>query len=107
PAGSAAGQQPLPTGSNWSAELGLHAAVLPQRLPHRQENADPLTCACDDQGPRVKGERPPGPGGESVRAPASLSAMDDERATVLVIEDDAAERTFLADNLTADGYDLL
>ena len=33
--------------------------------------------------------------------------MDDERATVLVIEDDAAERTFLADNLTADGYDLL
>jgi DNA-binding response OmpR family regulator len=33
--------------------------------------------------------------------------MDDERATVLVIEDDAAERTFLADNLTADGYELL
>jgi DNA-binding response OmpR family regulator len=33
--------------------------------------------------------------------------MDDERATILVIEDDAAERTFLADNPTADGYDLL
>ena len=33
--------------------------------------------------------------------------MDETRATVLVIEDDASERTFLADNLTADGYDLL
>src|SRR5437763_11149206 len=33
--------------------------------------------------------------------------MEETRATVLVIEDDDAERTFLADNLTADGYDLL
>ena len=28
-------------------------------------------------------------------------------ATILVLEDDAATRTFLADNLTADGYELL
>src|SRR6187200_585206 len=28
-------------------------------------------------------------------------------ATILVVEDDDATRTFLADNLTADGYDLL
>ena len=28
-------------------------------------------------------------------------------ATILVVEDDAATRTFLADNLTADGYELL
>ncbi len=33
--------------------------------------------------------------------------MDDERATILLVEDDAATRTFLADNLTADGYELL
>jgi DNA-binding response OmpR family regulator len=33
--------------------------------------------------------------------------MDDERSTILVVEDDDSTRTFLADNLTADGYDLL
>jgi DNA-binding response OmpR family regulator len=33
--------------------------------------------------------------------------MNDERATILLVEDDSAERTFLADNLTADGYELL
>jgi DNA-binding response OmpR family regulator len=32
---------------------------------------------------------------------------DDAPCTILVVEDDAATRTFLADNLTADGYDLL
>jgi DNA-binding response OmpR family regulator len=33
--------------------------------------------------------------------------MDDEPATILVVEDHEATRTFLADNLVADGYDLL
>jgi len=33
--------------------------------------------------------------------------VDDERSTLLVVEDDAATWTFLADNLTADGYELL
>ena len=32
---------------------------------------------------------------------------DEPGATILVVEDDAATRTFLADNLTADGYELL
>ena len=32
---------------------------------------------------------------------------DDDAATILLVEDDDATRTFLADNLTADGYDLL
>ncbi|HEX4363716.1 MAG TPA: response regulator transcription factor [Solirubrobacteraceae bacterium] len=32
---------------------------------------------------------------------------DDDPSTILVVEDDDATRTFLADNLTADGYDLL
>jgi DNA-binding response OmpR family regulator len=31
----------------------------------------------------------------------------DDAATILVVEDDDATRTFLADNLTADGFDLL
>ncbi len=31
----------------------------------------------------------------------------DPAATILVVEDDAATRTYLADNLTADGFDLL
>ena len=33
--------------------------------------------------------------------------MTDPRATLLLVEDDQAIRTFLADNLTADGFDLL
>jgi DNA-binding response OmpR family regulator len=32
--------------------------------------------------------------------------MNDDPATILVIEDDAATATFLADNLTADGYEI-
>ena len=32
--------------------------------------------------------------------------MTDEASTILLVEDDPATRTFLADNLTADGYDL-
>ncbi|HSD81169.1 MAG TPA: response regulator transcription factor [Solirubrobacteraceae bacterium] len=31
----------------------------------------------------------------------------DDAATILLVEDDDATRTFLADNLTADGYDML
>lgn len=33
--------------------------------------------------------------------------MNDERSTILVVEDDRATRTFLLDNLAADGYDPL
>jgi DNA-binding response OmpR family regulator len=33
--------------------------------------------------------------------------MNDAPSTILVVEDDAATRTFLADNLTADGYDVI
>ncbi len=33
--------------------------------------------------------------------------MYDDASTILLVEDDDATRTFLADNLTADGYDLL
>ena len=33
--------------------------------------------------------------------------MNDERTTILVVEDDEATRTFLGDNLTADGHEVL
>src|SRR4051812_12660254 len=33
--------------------------------------------------------------------------MTDDACTILVVEDDDATRTFLADNLTADGYDVV
>ncbi len=33
--------------------------------------------------------------------------MNDEPSTILLVEDDAATRTFLADNLSADGYEVL
>src|SRR4051794_1310941 len=33
--------------------------------------------------------------------------MHDDASTILLVEDDDATRTFLADNLTADGYDLV
>ena len=35
------------------------------------------------------------------------SGMSPDPVAILVVEDDAATRTFLADNLTADGYALL
>lgn len=33
--------------------------------------------------------------------------MTDERSTILLVEDDTATRTFIADNLTADGYEMV
>jgi len=33
--------------------------------------------------------------------------MTEDASTILVVEDDASTRTFLADNLTADGYELI
>jgi DNA-binding response OmpR family regulator len=33
--------------------------------------------------------------------------MNEPRSTILIVEDDRATRTFLADNLSADGYELL
>src|ERR1700739_1959902 len=45
--------------------------------------------------------------GEPVGAFPSGGMTHDDAATILVGEDAAAPRTFLADNLTADGYELL
>lgn len=39
--------------------------------------------------------------------PNPLNSMDEAPATILVVEDNRATRMFLADNLTADGYDVL
>jgi DNA-binding response OmpR family regulator len=40
-------------------------------------------------------------------APLAFGVVNDERSTILVVEDDAATQRFLADNLSADGYDVL
>ncbi len=46
--------------------------------------------------------------GANFRAPRPIGGMtDDDAATILLVEDDDATRTFLADNLSADGYDML
>ena len=36
-----------------------------------------------------------------------MNMSNDDASTILLVEDDGATRTFLADNLAADGYDLL
>ncbi len=46
-------------------------------------------------------------GGASLARQRPLGVMTDSPTSVLLVEDDAAVRTFLADNLTADGYDVL
>jgi DNA-binding response OmpR family regulator len=46
------------------------------------------------------------PGANHV-APWPPRSVNDERATILVVEDDDATRTFLGDNLTADGHEVL
>ncbi len=45
--------------------------------------------------------------GASFRRPRPTGAMNDTPATILVAEDDATTRTFLADELAADGCELL
>src|SRR5947207_11030910 len=45
-------------------------------------------------------------GGDSRRL-ASLVTMEQTQGTILVVEDHRPTRTFLADNLAADGYELL
>jgi DNA-binding response OmpR family regulator len=45
--------------------------------------------------------------GGGFSSPQALTGMNDQPATILVIEDHQPTRTFLADNLAADGYDIL
>ena len=46
-------------------------------------------------------------GGEFRRCRPIEGMTPDDAATILLVEDDVATRTFLADNLSADGYELL
>jgi DNA-binding response OmpR family regulator len=45
--------------------------------------------------------------GEEPVSPEALTVMEPANATILLVEDDRATRTFLADNLSADGYDVV
>jgi DNA-binding response OmpR family regulator len=46
-------------------------------------------------------------GGEILGLSGAISSMESPRATILVVEDHRPTRTFLADNLSADGHDVL
>ncbi len=48
----------------------------------------------------------PGIGGGDCRA-ALFTYMENDQPTILLVEDDRTTRRFLADNLTADGFELL
>ena len=81
----------------------------------------PLREALDGDGDQLDGGREPlmgsgtrAPGDKTIaRVTANLARppatprMTEPDPTILIVEDDAATRTFLADNLTADGYDAL
>jgi DNA-binding response OmpR family regulator len=45
--------------------------------------------------------------GANRRGRKALETMDDAAATILIVEDHRVTRTFLADNLSADGYEIL
>ena len=45
--------------------------------------------------------------GVSFAGPEALNAMNRERPTILLVEDHLTTRTFLADNLTVDGYEIV
>jgi DNA-binding response OmpR family regulator len=56
---------------------------------------------------RARTERDVAPGEEGYASLAAIPVMDPSTATILVVEDHVATRTFLADNLSADGYEPL
>src|SRR3954452_16557742 len=82
-----------------------------RRLHPRIRGRTSIPCSPDLAGLSAKTARPPAfgrssAGGEfAARLPRRV--MTDAPATLLLVEDDPLVRTFLADNLSADGYDVL
>src|SRR4051794_2353855 len=90
-------------GSGPSAALDTVTNTSRAATPSRAARMDRVlgTSPLYARSPSSKGERTP-----QVRPRAAMSTAD-PAATILLVEDDAPTRTFLADNLTADGYELL
>src|SRR5687768_15681542 len=78
--------------SGWPSRSRAPRSACPGRWTSRSTGSRPRTGGGRRRA-RGANSEPSGPKG----------GMD----TLLVLEDDVATRTFLADNLTADGYDLL
>src|SRR5205085_9978174 len=78
----------------------LHRLPAPARRAQRGARAAHAPNALD---PSARS-----PAGASFRGRRPLpGVIDDERSTILIVEDDDATRRFLGDNLTADGHEVL
>src|SRR5579875_1845636 len=77
-----------------------------RRRHHMADSCDPEPLKRMLQATRVVGASGAG-GGVIEPAQKTISGMEPARATILVIEDHRPTRTFLADNLSADGHDVL
>src|SRR3954471_13709226 len=90
-------------GSGPSAALDTGTNTSSAATPSRAARMDRVlgTSSLYARSPSSKGERTP-----QMRPRAAMSTAD-PAATILLVEDDAPTRTFLADNLTADGYDVV
>src|SRR3954467_10076219 len=90
-------------GSGPSAALDTGTNTSRAATPSRAARMDRVlgTSPLYARSPSSRGERT-----SQVRPRAAMSTAD-PAPTILVVEDDAPTRTFLADNLTADGYELL
>src|SRR3954470_19933411 len=90
-------------GSGPSAALDTGTNTSSAATPSRAARMDRVlgTSSLYARSLSSKGERTP-----QVRPRAAMSTAD-PAATILLVEDDAPTRTFLADNLTADGYEVL
>src|SRR4051794_3609053 len=90
-----------------SAVVGMDLAVRPPVVPPSVRHgfaagrADPFTLA------HGIGHPAPARGVDSVARGPKEGMTHDAPATILLAEDDATTRTFLADELTADGFDVL
>src|SRR3954447_26186691 len=103
----------MPSASSFRAPRRPAAATSKSRWPRSPTACSPSCGRCPRRAnaarpsaePSARVDRP-GWGERSGRS-RPRGGMTDDAATILVVEDDDATRAFLADNLTADGYDLL
>ena len=104
-------------GRTGELQLAAHAAASPSATsPPRPSPAAPRSASagkiisrCKIAEPAVRAARDPLRllTGAKFLASCPYRGMPDDPATLLLVEDDPVVRTFLADNLTADGYELL
>src|SRR3954467_6819223 len=92
--------------ARWTRRASASARSGAPRTSRWRSSARPSSPSTSTT-PRCSSCRRASARGARSRQPCPRTGMTDDPSTVLLIEDDDATRTFLADNLTADGYDLL